>query len=202
MNRYRPWQPDWSYAHDVLDVCRRLGLEVRGKSSACPACQAVQRSEKDRRLPAVAKDGRIGCFVCRGWMDPVDVVAWSVLGSRPRSGDDWERVKAACEDLDGGRPVEQAPRKPALVMTERKAAAWWQTLEARPSVADVEVQVRAIVAHYTERGEIVPEDIVSRAAARCYAAALCFGRSEWSGFEAYQLARAHVEERQAAGEVW
>jgi hypothetical protein len=83
MNRYRPWQPDWSYAHDVLDVCRRLGLEVRGKSSACPACQAVSEREDrvllDRTLPARGEDGRIGCFVCRGWMDPVDVVAWSVL---------------------------------------------------------------------------------------------------------------------------
>lgn len=71
----------------VLQVAEQMGLQVRHGARPqlqCPACGASKRGSSDRRLPAVARDGRWNCWTCGARGDVVDLVALRLCSDRFR----------------------------------------------------------------------------------------------------------------------
>lgn len=67
-------------------VAAALNQATKGRSVACPACQASKRGKNDRRLPAgIRPDGKgFRCHACGVSGDVADFACWALAGRRCR----------------------------------------------------------------------------------------------------------------------
>ena len=116
-------------AMGVAGVAARLGLVARhaGSLSPCLACDAVARSEGDRRGPLGITDNGAGwcCHRCKASGDAVDLLTTAVLGVRASGVVDWSPVWAWLDGPDGRRPIAPpAPRAERELPAGEVLALW------------------------------------------------------------------------------
>lgn len=109
----------------VVWVAESLGLAIKGKTIACPACRAEKRGDGDRRLPANLTPSGMGwkCVCCGEKGGPLEYLALAQLHHHVRDRGDRRRLADEARRLLSGpqRPLDRSsPRRNPVVPSEPK----------------------------------------------------------------------------------